>query len=243
MLSGVPIGGVIAALSALVVIPHFGWRWVFFLGNFPVILVLPVILSKLPESLIFLDATGRTEKAAALRTKLGLPATPAAVVHSAAASRAEAADDKRLSGIFSRPYVAASMIFAGSILIAMATDRWGSKKIVVLTFLGMAVALTALMIKMPQPPLLLAIALAGVGGHGGQILINRFVSRSYPARHRASALGWSLGAGRIGPIIIGLIVSGGSPLLGFAFFAVSALCAAVLLMLIPRTPAFNHEEE
>lgn len=292
MLSGVPIGGVIAALSALVVIPHLGWRWVFFIGIIPVVFVLPFILAKLPESLIYLDATGRTEKAAALRVKLGLPNAPStALVKSAAASAAETADDKRISGIFSRSYVATSMMFAGatffglltwfglatwlpgimlktgydlsnslvfllvlnlgaiagSILIAMATDRWGSKKIVVLTFLGMAVALTMLMIKMPQPGLLLAIALAGVGGHGGQILINRYVSRSYPARHRASALGWSLGAGRIGtiigPIIIGLIVSGGSPLLGFAFFAISALCAAALLMFIPRTPAFNHEEE
>ncbi|QHK18557.1 MFS transporter [Pseudarthrobacter psychrotolerans] len=290
MLSGVPIGGVLAAISGLTVIPTLGWRWVFFIAIVPALIVLPFILSKLPESLTFLEHTGQFARAEALRAKLGLE--PAA----AAPADAHKAHDTvpataRSGGIFSRGYLAASLMFAaatffglltwfglgtwlpgimratgydlgnslvfllvlnigaiiGSIFIAVATDRFGNKKILVPTYMVMAIALVILTIKMPQPPLLLAMAIAGVGGHGGQILINRFVSRSYGARHRASALGWSLGAGRlgtiVGPIVIGYIVAGGKAGLGFAFFAACAVAAALLLWFTPATPAFKAEEE
>lgn len=289
MLSGVPVGGVLAALSGLAIIPTLGWRWVFFIAIIPALIVLPFIIAKLPESLTFLDHSGRTQRAAALRAKLGLLA-PAAVPVPTVADDAAAATP-RGGGIFSRGYRPASIMFAvatffgllvwfglgtwipgimratgydlgdslmfllvlnfgaiiGSIFIAVATDRFGSKRILVPTYIVMAIALVILTIKMPQPPLLLAMAIAGVGGHGGQILINRFVSRSYGARRRASALGWSLGAGRlgtiVGPIVVGYIVAGGNAILGFAFFAACAVAAAVLLAFIPATPAFKAEEE
>ncbi|AGM08796.1 MFS transporter, AAHS family, benzoate transport protein [Amycolatopsis keratiniphila] len=132
---------------------------------------------------------------------------------------------------------------AGSLVLAAATDRWSNRPVVVLTYLGMAAALLVLSIKLPSAPLLVCIAVAGVGGHGGQILINAFVSASYPTGRRARALGWSLGAGRtgtiVGPIVIGWLVSGRDPLTGFAVFAGLAVTAAILLALCPRTPALR----
>lgn len=130
---------------------------------------------------------------------------------------------------------------AGSLFTATATDRWGNKPVVVVTYGMMAVALLLLAIKLPQAPLLALIAIAGVGGHGGQILINAYVSNSYPTSQRARALGWSLGAGRsgtiVGPIIIGWVVAVTSPLTGFVVFACMAVLAALLLAFVPRTPA------
>lgn len=298
MLSGVPIGGMLAAVSGLTLIPQVGWRWVFFIAIVPVVLVLPVIITRLPESLTYLDHTGQTGRAAALRHRFGIASAAEPTAGPGAATVEDAAKDTGLTaapsdhrGIFSRGYLGASIVFAcatffglltwfglgtwlpaimlssgydlnssltfllvlnigaiiGSVFIAMATDRWGSRPVVVATYVVLAGALAMLVFRMPQPALLLAIAVAGIGGHGGQILINRFVSRSYPSRHRASALGWSLGAGRVGtivgPIVIGLIVAAGTAGLGFAFFAVSAIAAAILLLVVPRTAAARTEED
>lgn len=290
MLSGVPLGGVIAALSGLVIIPHFGWRWVFFIAIIPCILVLPFILRSLPESLVFLEQRGHTERAAAIRRRYGLD--PTAAADSAAAAEQPKGAPKTSEGIFSPRYRLASLLFAGatffglltwfglgtwlpgmmlqggydlssslvfllvlnlgaiagSVVMAMATDKYGSKKIVIGTYLVMAAALAVMLVRLPQGPLLVMIALAGMGGHGGQILINRFVARSYHATQRAKALGWSLGAGRmgtiLGPVLVGFILTvGGGAFGGFLCFVISSLAAALLITLVPRTPAFLEGEE
>ncbi|MDF0528509.1 aromatic acid/H+ symport family MFS transporter [Tsukamurella sp. 8F] len=284
MLSGVPVGGVLAALSGMILIPSHGWRWVFWIALAPAVVVLPFIVAKLPESLTFLERSGRTERAAELRARLGLDTDGEA--H--AAAHAGPRDEQR---IFGAGYRLASIMFAvatffglltwfglgtwipgimrkmdydlgsaltfllvlnvgaiaGSIVIAVATDRYGPRPVLVGTYSILTVALLVLLVKMPQPPLLAAMALAGVGGHGGQILINRYVGRSYPAASRARALGWSLGAGRlgtvVGPIAIGWIVGHLEARIGFLFFALCSAACAMVLLAIPATPASVREEE
>lgn len=49
--------------------------------------------------------------------------------------------------------------------------------------------------------LLLASAVAGCGALGTQSLVNIFVAVSHPARLRGTALGFSLGVGRVGAIV------------------------------------------
>lgn len=248
MLSGVPIGGVLAALAGIPVLPLFGWQFMFVLGAVPAAFVLPLAWRKLPESTVFRRDTdqvglfGRGYLAASLlfaaATFFGLLAWFGLGTWLPGMMRADGYE------------VGYSLVFllvlnlgavAGSLVIAAAADRWGGRLIVVGTYVMMALMLLLLLVKLPQPPLLAAIALAGVGGHGGQILVNAFVSRSYPANCRARALGWSLGVGRagtvVGPALIGVIVAGNDPRLGFGVFAGSALCAAILLLLVPRTPA------
>lgn len=278
MLSGVPVGGVLAALIAIPVLPGLGWRFMFVIAVVPAVIALPFVWRLLPESVVFLVDRGRIEPAAATAGRLGirLPST----------SDRPAATE---AGLFRRGYLAASLLFAaatffgllawyglstwlpgimratgydlgsallflvvlnlgavaGSLFIAVATDRWGNKLVVVSTYLVMTVALLALLSRLPQPPLLVAIAIAGVGGHGGQILVNAFVGRSYPAVYRARALGWSLGVGRtgtiLGPSLIGWIVSGHNAKLGFVVFATAAFCAALLLLFVPTTPTLRDK--
>ncbi|MBE1463414.1 MFS transporter [Kibdelosporangium phytohabitans] len=279
MLGGVPVGGVLAALTAIPVLANLSWHWMFFIAVIPGVIVLPIVVRTLPESVAFLESVGRAEEAAAVRTRFQLAGPPAQAGVPAPADE---------GGLFSPGYRTATVLFAaatfcgllawyglatwlpgimrksgyelgsslvfllvlnlgavaGSLFTAAATDKWGNRKVVILTYAGMAVALVVMQYKLPQPPLLLAIALAGVGGHGGQILINAFVSKSYPTHWRARALGWSLGIGRlgtiVGPILIGWIVAGGDPRLGFIVFAVAAVTALVLLSLVPRTRAFEQ---
>jgi MFS transporter, AAHS family, 4-hydroxybenzoate transporter len=51
-----PLGGTLAAFAASVIIPHWGWRWVFLCGGVLPLVYAFVLIAKLPESLKFLVA-------------------------------------------------------------------------------------------------------------------------------------------------------------------------------------------
>lgn len=277
MLAGVPVGGVLAALTAIPVLANWSWHWMFFIAVVPGLIVLPIVVKVLPESVEYLESAGRAAEAQAVRDRFALAGTTAADVRPASDAGLFSPGYRTATAMFAAATfcgllawyglatwlpgimrksgyaLGSSLVFllvlnlgavAGSLFLAAATDKWGNRKVVILTYAGMAVALVVMLYKMPQPPLLLAIALAGVGGHGGQILINAYVSKSYPTHCRARALGWSLGVGRlgtiIGPILIGWVVAGGDGRLGFVVFAIAAVVAVVLLSLIPRTRAFTE---
>nr|CTQ98431.1 benzoate MFS transporter BenK [Kibdelosporangium sp. MJ126-NF4] len=264
MLGGVPIGGLLAALTAIPVLENLTWHWMFFISAIPALIVLPIAVRKLPESVDFLQSRGGTRETDAPVPESGglfSPGYRVPTVLFAAASfcglLAWYGLATWLPGIMRKSGYAlgSSLVFllvlnlgavAGSLFIAAATDRWGNRRVVVLTYIGMTVALLVMQLKLPQPPLLVAIALAGVGGHGGQILINAFVAKSYPTHYRARALGWSLGVGRlgtiVGPILVGWVVAGGQPQLGFVVFAIAAVTATVLLAFVPRTRAFRSAQ-
>jgi MFS transporter, AAHS family, benzoate transport protein len=69
MFSGYAVGGVVAALLGKGLIEAYGWQSVFFAAGLPVILI-PLILRSLPESMPFLLAKGRHEELKAIATKL-----------------------------------------------------------------------------------------------------------------------------------------------------------------------------
>lgn len=61
MFSGYSVGGMLAAVLGMVIIPKFGWQAVFYIAIFPV-LFLPLILKQLPESAAFLVQTQQWAK-------------------------------------------------------------------------------------------------------------------------------------------------------------------------------------
>ena len=69
--SGVPAGGVLAALLALRLGGGEGWRTLFLIGAVPLVTLLPLAVWKLPESPRWLLARGRKEEAVALAGRLG----------------------------------------------------------------------------------------------------------------------------------------------------------------------------
>ncbi|WP_168169626.1 MULTISPECIES: MFS transporter [unclassified Pseudonocardia] len=277
MLSGVPLGGVGAALTGLVVLPTLGWRWMFFLSLVPGLFLIPVLLRWLPESHIFTRGAIRKEGSdylvaddsvndeiapeSALRERGGIFAPRFRAFSLLFASATFCGMfvwfglATWLPGIMSEAgyELGSSLLFlltlnlgavVGSLFIAAATDRWGNRPVVVCTYFGLTLALFGLSMQLPQPLLSIAIVCAGIGGHGGQILINAFVGASYPDTMRARALGWSLGAGRlgtiVGPLIIGSVVGGSDPLIGFIIFAaLSAGAAAILAVIRPRSPRYH----
>ena len=85
--------------------------------------------------------------------------------------------------------------------------------------------------------------LAGVGTHGTQCLIIAAVANHYPAHLRGSALGFTLGFGRIGAVLapqVGgwLLVAGLGVDANFLAFALAAALAGGLLLAFPRR---HHE--
>lgn len=69
MFSGYSVGGMVAAALGIGLIPQFGWQPMFFVAAVP-LLMLPVILWKLPESLGFLIRQGRQEHAKRIYAKI-----------------------------------------------------------------------------------------------------------------------------------------------------------------------------
>src|SRR4051812_26895337 len=72
VLTGPPVGGVLASIAAMNLVPAGHFQWVYGLGVIPLLLV-PVALRLLPESPAYLRARGRTAEADAVAAAHGLP--------------------------------------------------------------------------------------------------------------------------------------------------------------------------
>lgn len=71
--SGVPAGGLLASLLAIVLNGITDWRGLFLIGALPLVILFPLALLKLPESPRWLLARGRAEDALRLSAKTGIP--------------------------------------------------------------------------------------------------------------------------------------------------------------------------
>ncbi|MFP6847279.1 MAG: MFS transporter [Pseudomonas sp.] len=69
MFSGYSVGGMLAAGVGIYMLPRFGWESMFFAAAIP-LLLLPLIIWKLPESVGFLVRQGRHEQARAVLQKI-----------------------------------------------------------------------------------------------------------------------------------------------------------------------------
>lgn len=126
----------------------------------------------------------------------------------------------------------------GSLLVSLLADKWGSKAVTMAAFASAAVSLAVLATKPGAGLLMVLVAVAGFGTTGTQILINGYVATHYPATARATALGWSLGIGRIGAIVgptygAWLLASGRGIEWNFYGFAIPAVVGAVIIAAVP----------
>lgn len=71
--SGVPAGGLLASLLAIMLNGITDWRGLFLIGALPLVILFPLALLKLPESPRWLLARGRAEDALRLSAKTGIP--------------------------------------------------------------------------------------------------------------------------------------------------------------------------
>src|ERR1700710_2152310 len=62
MFAGFSIGAALGGMLAAAMIPQFGWRSVFIVGGIAPLLLLPILILRLPESVRFLALTGRAHE-------------------------------------------------------------------------------------------------------------------------------------------------------------------------------------
>jgi len=92
--SGVPLGSLLAAGLAILLLPLIGWRGMFLIGALPLITLFPLAYFRMPESVAWLASRGRMEEARAISQRTGVEiseASPAAMVQPRPAAEGKAA--------------------------------------------------------------------------------------------------------------------------------------------------------
>ncbi len=130
----------------------------------------------------------------------------------------------------------------GGLIASKVADGRGPQAVVVTTFLLAAASLVMLTMGFPLPVLLAAVAVAGIGTIGTQVLIYGFVSNYYATSARAAGVAWCAGFGRLGgiggPLVGGLLIGMGiSSSTAFVIFAGIAVVGALITLAVPRPGA------
>jgi len=262
--SGVPAGGVLAALVALVMPDSAGWRPLFWIGALPIVLLLPVALVRLPESPKWLATRGRVVEThehvgfgALVRPPLAWPTLLMGTMsfggllltYGLNTWLPQIMQGNGYGKNYSMTFLLALNLGAiiGGVIASGVADRIGAKRVVASTFVLASLTLAVLPYDLPFGVLLLAVALAGVGTIGTQVLIYGLVSNYYPTRARAAGVAWCAGFGRlggiVGPILGGVLVGagvGGST--AFQLFAGISLLGALVTTLVPRSRGADDVE-
>ncbi|HEY5852650.1 MAG TPA: aromatic acid/H+ symport family MFS transporter [Aldersonia sp.] len=253
MMSGVPIGGSIAALVGIPVIPHWGWRPMFAFALIALIVLVPIAWRTLPNQTAAPRESGRREGFGAL---LGARYRTISILFALATMVTLLAWyglgtwlPKLMQGTGTDLGSALTFALAlnlgavaGSFVTAWGGVRFGTIQTSIVAALLAGVSLLTLLTNPPVAVVYAIFVIAGVGTHGTQCLIIAAVASHYPDHLRGTALGWALGVGRLGAVAapqIGgwLLAAGLGADSNFVLFGVSALIASALLLIISRTPA------
>ncbi|KXP14468.1 MFS transporter [Tsukamurella pseudospumae] len=251
-MSGVPLGGCVAAVAGLWIIPEWGWRPMFAIAVLPALVLVPVAVLVLPS-----DADGRgknTARAGFGAILRGEWRTPSLLFAAATVATLlawyglgtwlpklmqEAGTDLGGSLRFALALNLGAVL--GSLGTAWAGMRFGAVRSGAVAALLAGAGLLALLASPPPAVTVALLVVAGVGTHGTQCLVIAAIATAYPAALRGTALGWALGVGRIGavaaPQLAGwLLGAGGGPASSFVLFAGAALITALVLGALARRP-------
>ncbi|MDE8587077.1 MFS transporter [Arthrobacter sp. NQ4] len=261
-MTGYHAGAVATAFLALMVIPD--WRTMFVVGGIAGLALVPLLWFKLPETLPA-EREAKKQEQGSVRDLAKKP-YPLVALAIAAASfmglllvyglntwlpQLMASAGYPVSAGISLLLVLNLGAVAGLIIAGILADKHGTKRIVLLWFGLSAVCLALLSVKVDNAILLNALVfVTGVFVFSSQVLVYAWVSQLFPARLRATALGFAAGVGRVGAIA-GPAVTGGLVAAGIAYpwgfyaFAAAGALAVVALVTVPqvisaRNPAPEH---
>jgi AAHS family benzoate transporter-like MFS transporter len=255
MFSGYSVGGVLAALLAIWFLPDYGFRMLFALGMLPLVTIVPLAWRFLPESRQFRAAKKKQAGPRALFSGSNFAASLLFPLASFCGLLLVYGLNTWLPKIMQKAgYPLTSslaflvMLNVGAVIGALSgstvADRFGAKLVTAAGFVVAAGAVLLMSQGLSIGVLYVVVAAAGLGSVGTQILLNGYVASYYGADHRASALGWTLGIGRLGAILgptVGgwLLASSLGVDWNFYTFAIAAITGAALILCVPplRGPA------
>ncbi|MFD3427341.1 MFS transporter [Nocardia fluminea] len=254
-LTGIALGGMMVAIVGRAVLPELHFQWLFLVGVLPLVLV-PLCWKLIPAGLPTEDRTNQLEasmpETTPLREVFGPRLRSATLLFATAGFfglvlvygastwlptlMIRAGYDLHSALEFTIAFNGGAII--GTLAATVLADRGHIKAITVISFMCAAVAMLALSTHQARWLVLVMSAVAGMGALGTQNLINAYVSQHYPARLRGTALGVSLGLGRLGSIVgpsylalvTALILTPGA---GFYGFVIPAVLGAVAIVLVP----------
>ncbi|MFE6616061.1 MFS transporter [Amycolatopsis sp. NPDC057786] len=250
VMTGYHVGAVLTALLGIWLIQPLGWRAMFVAGALPALVLVPLMIKYLPESESF-ERARETQGASATQVVGGLfrggllRATIAFWVTSFMGLLLVYGLNTWLPEIMRQagyPLGAALGLLltlnlggvAGLLVAGRVADKVGVRPAVIFWFLGAAVFLALLSVKLPAVGLYAAVFLTGGFVFSAQVLVYAYIGKTYPDAMRATGIGWAAGVGRVGaisgPILGGALLTAGIayPWGFYAFAAVGALGAAAV---------------
>ncbi len=229
---GIPLGSLLSAVLAMVLMEHIGWRGMFWIGALPIVTLLPLAYFKMPESVAWLAARGRMDEARALSERTGVPLPAAPVANTTTATTSSGAPDAHktgFAGLFSRYYLFATLVLglmsATGLVLVYSLNTWLPE----LLTLGL-----------PLGGLLAVVAIVGLGTSGTQTLIYGFTANYYRTNVRAAGVAWCAGFGRLGGIagpMLGSFLIGANLALDSIFYVLAGIgvVGIVLTLLVPMS--------
>lgn len=123
--SGVPLGSLLAALLAILLLGAVGWRGMFWIGALPLVTLLPLAFFKMPESPAWLASRGRLDEARAISERTGVPIPQPPPVAAQAGARPERVG---FAGLFSGnnllPTILLGLMSALGLLLVYSINTW-----------------------------------------------------------------------------------------------------------------------
>ena len=253
MLCGFPIGGVLAALLAILLLEPAGFRTLFAVGALPLVTLVPLAIWLLPESPSFerRRGAGRTRGGVAQLVKgRAAVATALFVVANFCGfllvfglntwlPQLMRGAGYELGSALAFLLVLNLGAIAGGLGGSALADRYGSRWVATVLFAAAVLALALIAVPLPTAVLYLLVFVAGAATTGNQIVVYGYVAAHYPPARRATALGLSSGIGRLGavtgPLLGGSLLAAGFGLgWNVGVFALVAVVGAVACALVPR---------
>lgn len=253
MFSGYPLGGIVGGVLAMVLVPEFGFRMLYWIGAAPLLFLVPLLFRYLPDSMPDRSATGRER----VRDQVRMMRQPRFLLPTLLFSATSFFGLLLVYGLNtwlpqimrSAGYpLSGSLLFLailnlgaviGLLTVAPFGDRLGMKPVTVFAF-G-AAAISIFLLSLEPPPILcgVLVAVAGFGTIGTQTLVLAYIAIHFPAEIRATALGCALGLGRFGaiagPTFGGLLLAAGAePAWNFYAFSIPAAIGAGIVLLLPK---------
>ena len=123
--SGVPLGSLLAALLAILLLGTIGWRGMFLIGAIPLVTLLPLAIFKMPESPAWLLARGRVAEARAVEQRTGVTIEES----DTGPVRADASQGRPgFAGLLGRSYLLPTLLLgllsATGLLLVYALNTW-----------------------------------------------------------------------------------------------------------------------
>ncbi|SDN94824.1 MFS transporter [Lentzea jiangxiensis] len=242
VMTGYHVGAVITALLGIVLIPDLGWRSLFVVGALPALVLVPLMVKHLPETVArkapAREAVGSLFKPGLRKATIAFWVASFMGLLLVYGLNTWLPQIMRSAGYELGTALALLLTLnigavVGLLIAGAVADRIGVRPAAVGWFGAAVVFLALLSIKLPGAGVYVAVFSAGCFVFSAQVLVYAYAGRVYE-ENRATGIGWAAGVGRLGaisgPLLGGALLTAGlaHPWGFYAFALVAALGATAV---------------